>query len=62
MLVSEKTEALYAELNERVEEATSNYSALGEFLQYVYSVLLAKNHQKVQSRCLVHEFSLTDIF
>ena len=44
VLVSEKTEALHAELNERVEEATSSYSALGEFLQYVYSVLLAKNH------------------
>ena len=32
-LVSEKTEALYAELNERVEEATSSYSATSEFLQ-----------------------------
>ena len=60
-LVSEKTEALYAELNERVEAATSSYSATGEFLQYIYSVLVAKNHQKIRSRCLV-EFSFTDIF
>ena len=61
-LVSEKTEALYAELNERVEAATSSYSATGEFLQYNYSVLVAKNHQKIRSRCFVHEFSFTDIF
>ena len=61
-LISEKTEALYAELNERVEEATSSYSATSEFLQYIYSVLVAKNHQKIRSRCLVHEFSFTDIF
>ena len=61
-VVCEKTEALYAELNERVEAATSSYSATGEFLQYIYSVLVAKNHQKIRSRCLVHEFSFTDIF
>ena len=61
-LVSEKTEALYEELNERVEAATSIYSASGKFLQYIYSVLVAKNHQKIQSRCLVHEFFFTDIF
>ena len=52
-IVSEKTEALYAELNERVEAATSNYSATGEFLQYIYFVPVAKNHQKIRSRCLV---------
>ena len=45
-LVSEKTEPLHVELNERVEAATSNYSATGEFLQYIYSVLVA--HQKIQ--------------
>ena len=44
-------EALYAELNERAEAATSSYSATDNFLQYIYSVLLAKNHQKIQSRC-----------
>ena len=37
-LVSEKTEAWYAELNERVEAATSSYSVTGEFLQNIYSV------------------------
>ena len=58
-LVSEKMEALYAEPNERVETATSMYSETGDFLQYIYSVLVAKNHQKIWSRCLVHEFSFT---
>ena len=49
-----------------MKAATSSYSATSffaiEFLQYIYSVLVAKNHQKIQSRCLVHEFSFTDIF
>ena len=27
-----------------------------------YSVVVAKNHQNIRSRFLVHEFSLTDIF
>ena len=43
-LVFEKTEALYAEPNERVGATTSSYSATGEFLQYIYSVSVAKNH------------------
>ena len=43
-LLSEKTEALHAELNERAETATSSYSAEVDFLQYIYSVLVAKNH------------------
>ena len=41
---SEKTEALHAELNEIAEAATSSYSAAVDFLQYVYSVFVAKNH------------------
>ena len=61
-LNSEKTEVLYAEINERVKGATSSYSAAGGFLQYVYSVLVAENYQKIQSRCLVYEFSFTDVF
>ena len=61
-LISGKTEVLYAELNERAEAATSSYSAIGDFLQYINSVLVAKNHQKIRSRCLVHEFSFTYIF
>ena len=56
------SEVLYAELNERVEAATTSYSATDDFLQYIYSVLVAKNHQKIRSGCLVHEFSFTDIF
>ena len=62
MLISQKTEALYAELNERMKAATSSYSATGDFLQYIYSVLVAKNHQKIRSRCLADEFSFTYIF
>ena len=47
-LLSEETEALHAELNERAKAATSSssitssYSA--DFLQYIYSVLVAKYH------------------
>ena len=39
-----KTEALLAELNERAEAATCGCSAEVDFLQYIYSVLVAKNH------------------
>ena len=35
-----------------------NYFAAGDFLPG----LVAKNHQKFRSSCLVHEFSFTDIF
>ena len=35
-LLSEKTEALHAELNERAEAATRSYSAEVNFLQYIY--------------------------
>ena len=43
-LLSEKTEALYAELNERVEAATSGCFAEVDFLQYIYWELVVKNH------------------
>ena len=43
-LLFEKTEALNAELKERVEAATSSYSAEVDLLQYIYSVLVAKNY------------------
>ena len=59
-LISGKTEALYVELNERAEAATSSYSAPGDFSQYIYSLLVTKNQNK-RSRCLVHEFSIADI-
>ena len=32
-----KTEAFYAELDERVEAANFIYSATGKFVQYIYS-------------------------
>ena len=44
-----------------MEAATSSYYATGEFLQYIYSVLVDKNHQMIRSQCLAHEFSFTDI-
>ena len=34
----------HSEFNEQAEAATSSYSATGGFLQYIYSVLVAKNH------------------
>ena len=61
-LISEKTEVLYVELNERAEAATDSYSVTSYSLQYIYSVPVTKNHRKIRSRCLVHEFSFTDIF
>ena len=51
-----KKQALYVEFNEEVEAATNSYYAKGDFLQYAYSVLVAKSHNKIRSRCLVHEF------
>ena len=36
MLISEKMEAFYAELNERAEAATSSYSVTGDFLECDY--------------------------
>ena len=59
--ISEKTEAFYVEFNKRAKAATSSYSAPGNFSQYIYSLLVAKNQNKNRSRCLVHEFSITDI-
>ena len=56
VLIYEKVEALYTDLNERAEAATSSYSLRGDFLQYIYSVTVSKNHQKHRSRCLVHEY------
>ena len=41
-LRSEETEGSHAELNERAEAATSIYSAVAHFLQYIYSVLVAQ--------------------
>ena len=60
-LISEKTEILYVELNERAEAATSSYSVPGSFPQYICSLLVAKNQKKIQSKYLVHEFSFTDV-
>ena len=56
MLIYEKMEALYTDLNERAKAATSSYSVTGNFLQYIYSVTVSKNHQKQRSSCLVHGY------
>ena len=48
-LISEKAEVLQAELNEGVKIATSCYSTAGDFLQCIYSVIVATNHQKFRS-------------
>ena len=61
-LISGKTETLYVELKKRAEAATSSYSATGNSLQHFCSVLVTNNHQKIRSRCLVHEFFFRDIF
>ena len=47
-LISKKTETLYVELNERAEAANSEYSITGNFLEYIYSVLVVKKHQKIR--------------
>ena len=41
---SEKAKPMHAELKERAEAATSSYSAAVNFLQYIYSLLVTKNH------------------
>ena len=61
-LISEKTEVLYGELNERLKAAISSYSVIDDLLLYIYSVSVTKNHQNIRSSCLIHEFSFTDIF
>ena len=61
-LISEKTEVLYAELNERSEAATGSYSVIGDSLRYIYSVRVSRNHRNVQPRYLVLELSFTYIF
>ena len=37
-LISEKTEVLHAEFNEKAEAATGSYSVRGDSLQNIYSV------------------------
>ena len=61
-LLSEETEALRAKLSKRAEEASRSYFAAVDFIQYIYSVLVAKNYKKIRSKCLAHEFFFKDIF
>ena len=48
--------------NEGAEAATGSYPAIGDFLQYIYSAPVIKNHRNIRSGCLVYEFSFTDNF
>ena len=57
-----KERVFRVKLKERAEAAPSRYCATGNFSQYIFSVLVAKNYQKIRSRCLVHEFPFTDVF
>ena len=50
-LISEKTEVLCAELNERVEAVTGYYSVTVDSLQYAYSVPVPKKHRNIRSIC-----------
>ena len=61
-LISKNSKAWYEELKARVEATTSSYFATNKFLQHIHYVLVTQNHQKIRSRCLVHEFSFTYIF
>ena len=61
-LISEKTEALYVELNERAAAAISSYSAPDDFSQHTYSVfwLRIKRKSKVFSSWIfLHKYFLT---
>ena len=53
---------MYAELNERAEAVACSYFATDDFLQYIYSAIVAKNHQKIRSRCFFDKIHFTDIF
>ena len=48
-------------LSEKKNGGTGLVSATGEFLQYIYSMLVDMNHQTILSRRLAYEFSFTDI-
>ena len=39
-----------------MEAAITSYFVTGDFLQYIYSVPVIKNHKNIRWRCLVHEF------
>ena len=41
-----KTKQKQKKTTEKAEAATSSYSATGDFLQCIYYMLVAKNHQK----------------
>ena len=57
-IYKQTSEIFQAKLNERAEVTTGGYLVTGDFLQCIGSVLVAKNRQKFQSRCLVDTSSL----
>ena len=46
-LISEKSEVLCEELNERAEAATGSYCVRGDSFQYIDSVPVTKNHRNI---------------
>ena len=48
-LISQKTEVLQPELNERAEADTGSYPVTDYSLQYIYLVHVSKNHLNIQS-------------
>ena len=57
-IYKQKSEIFLAKLNERAKVTTGGYSVACDFLQCIGSVLVAKNHQKFRSKCLVDISSL----
>ena len=49
---------MYVGRNERAEAAISSFSVTSDFLQFIYSVPVTN----IRSRCLVHAFSIKNIF
>ena len=60
-LLSEKTEVCMQNLMKKWKQLPA--VTLQQSIFYnIYSTLVAKNHKNIWSRCLIHEFSSTDIF
>ena len=45
-----------------MEAVACSFFATDDFLQYIYSAIVAKNHQKIRSRCFFDKIHFTDIF
>ena len=61
-LISEKKKFCKPNLTKEQKQSPMTTSQQTIFLPCIYSVLVPKNPQKFRLRCLVQEFSFTDIF